>query len=212
MIWTPDREWEGQDAFLIGGGPSLSEFDFFLLKGLNTIGCNDAFRLGSEIVKICIFGDGGWWHRNKWSLDKYQGRVVTNSPTLMMFEVPGLLKMTRQKEGLGTSSALAWNFSTGAMAINLAVSLGAARIFLLGYDVSNKNSKSHWHAHNPNPIKDASFARFLNGFKKVRECLPKNAQVLNVTDGGSALRVFPTMTFEAFYDVLASRLAHHAAA
>ncbi len=204
-FWTPTREWQGQDAFLIGGGPSLAGFDFSQLEGLNIIGCNDAFKLGPAIIKICIFGDGQWWHKNKWDLEKFPGRLVTNSPTLKMFEIPRVLQMERLRDGTGTGSVLGWNFSTGAMAINLAVSLGASRIFLLGYDLTNKEGKSHWHNHNPKSIEDYSFHRFLQGFKKVRETLPNTVEVYNVTDGASRLKYFEDISFLAFQSVYLRR-------
>lgn len=197
-LWTPSREWEGQDAFLIGGGPSLASFSFSTLAGQNTIGCNDAFHLGADIIKFCIFGDANWWHKNKWALEKFPGRFVTNCPALMHFEVPRLLKMKRERDGIHNENALGWNYSTGAMAINLAISLGAARIFLLGYDLTNKAGKSHWHKHNPNLIKDHTFNRFMKGFQMVQKCLPEGVKVYNVTDGTSQLECFPCITFEAF--------------
>lgn len=205
-LWTPTREWEGQDAFLIGGGPSLAGFDFSLLEGLNVIGCNDAFHLGPSVVKICVFGDGQWWHKNKWKLEKFQGRIVTNSPTVKDFKIPNVLQMERQRDGIGTGSSLGWNFSTGAMAINLAISLGASRVFLLGYDLSNKGTKSHWHEHNSKPIENYSFSRFLQGFGKVKSCLPEGVEVFNITDGTSQLKCFEERSLSELSAVLAAGL------
>ncbi len=198
-LWTPDQEWKGQDAVIIGGGPSLKGFDFSVLAGKNVIGCNDAFNLGSEIVKFCIFGDHSWWQKNKWKLEKFQGRVVTCCPTVMPYLVPGLLKMEQRVHGLHSGSTLGWNYSTGAAAINLAVSLGAKRIYLLGYDLKRSpTDSSHWHDWNPRTrIHDSSFERFQRGFKEVRGGL-NGTQVYNVTDGSSLLETFPRIDFALF--------------
>ena len=36
--------WEGRRCFIVGGGPSLKDFDFSQLKGALTIGINRAFE------------------------------------------------------------------------------------------------------------------------------------------------------------------------
>lgn len=199
--WTPPTEWAGQDAFLIGGGPSLKGFDFNLLKGKNTIGSNDAVRLGAEIVRYGIFGDMGWWHRNKWYLEDYPGKVVSVSPSLLRMNLPYLLKMIREKEGIHVGTRLGWNYSTGATAMNLAISLGAQRIFLLGYDLMSRAGQTHWHNYNKGGVPEESYARFLRGFYIVKQSMPQDIEVFNVTNG-SRLTAFPCMSFEDFYEIL----------
>jgi len=207
-LWTPTREWEGADAFLIGGGPSLKNFDFSLLEGKNVIGCNDAYHLGPTIVSICVFGDQKWWQRNKWKLETFPNRIVTNSPSLLAYRLPtNFRKMIRLHTGFSHGGdALAWNYSTGALAINLAVILGAKRIFLLGYDLGVKGAEHHWHDHNPEPIKESVFTRFIGGFQTVKQALPKEIEVFNVTDGSSNLKIFPTMDFTKFIGMLKTKV------
>lgn len=207
-LWTPTREWEGEDAFLIGGGPSLKNFDFSLLEGKNVIGCNDAYHLGPHIVSICAFGDQKWWQRNKWDLEKFPNRVVTNSPTLMPYKLPSnFKKMIRIQNGFSHGGdSLGWNYSTGALAINLATLLGAKRVFLLGYDLGVQGAVHHWHDHNPEPIKEAVFRRFIGGFQTVKQALPKETEVINVTDGTSNLKLFPMMDFPKFIGMLQAKV------
>jgi len=201
-LWTPPKEWEGQEAYLIGGGPSLTGFDFSLLRGRNVIGCNDAFRLGPDIISYCIFGDPGWWQKNRHELEQWPGRLVTNAPTMLSWEVPRLHKMARERDGIHSGSTLGWNYSTGAAAINLAISLGAIRIYLLGYDLSNRGNVSHWHPWNSKTTQEYAFRRFLNGFLCVSRSLPPGVSVINVTDGSSRLPVFPRMSFLEFLETL----------
>lgn len=209
-LWTPPNEWSGRDSYLIGGGSSLKSFDFSLLKGLNTIGCNDAFKLGPEIVKICLFGDASWFNRQKWELEKFPNRVVTLAPDALAYRVSWLLKMVREMHGLGKGFTLGWNYSTGAAAINLALSLGSRRIFLLGYDLKrNEKGESHWHNYfRPNITPDSSFSRFLKGFHKLNEeavVAYPDMRVYNVTDGSSALPFFERMDFGEFQRRLSTR-------
>jgi hypothetical protein len=201
-LWTPEKEWEGQEAVLIGGGSSLRDFDFSTLKGKNTIGCNNAFRLGSEIIKICLFCDATYFHKVKHDLEKFQGRIVSDSPDLAAFKIPWLLKMSRVRWGLTEDQGkIGFNYSTGAEAINLAIILGATKIYLLGYDLChNEQGKSHWHDKYPKITPKDSFNRFDRGFEQIYKelCRFPQVQVWNVTDGSSKLPLFDRMTFEEF--------------
>jgi hypothetical protein len=204
-LWEVPEEWAGQEAYLIGGGPSLKGFNFQLLAGKNVIGCNDAVHLGPEIVHTLVFGDVSWWNKNKHILPKFTGRMVTNSPSVLPFRIPNLLKCKRQRDGIHKGSTLGWNYSTGALAINLAVSLGAAKIYLLGYDLARVGNASHWHNHNPKQIYDFSFRRFIDGFNTVAKNLPQGVQVFNVSNGTTRLTCFPIMSFEAFKEHLINK-------
>lgn len=198
-LWTPNsHEWQGQDAHLIGGGPSLKGFDFSRLKGRNVIGCNDAMHLGAEIVSYVIFGDSGWWQRNRFELERYRGKVVSVAPSLLEYNLPNIFKMRRERDGVHMGSTLGWNYSTGAAAINLAISLGATRIFLLGYDLGKQARTTHWHIYNQKDIVESVFERFLRGFACVRQHLPPGVEVINVTDGSSRLLCFPRISFEEY--------------
>lgn len=202
--WIPTPEWAGQDAVIVGGGSSLSKFDFTKICGRNTIGCNDAFRLGRELVKICLFGDVSWFNCNKQLLEHFPGRVVCLAPSLRHLSISWLFTMGRQRSGLHKGGDLGWNFSTGAAAVNLAISLGAVRIFLLGFDMQSdvKTTRAHWHHYNEKPVKDFSFRRFITGFAVIQQELSRfpGVKVFNVTEGAlSKLPFFPKMTFDTFY-------------
>jgi len=187
-LWNPSPDWKGHEAFVIGGGSSLKGFDFNLLKGKNTIGANDAFRLGSDVVKICLFGDTSWFHRTKFDLENFKGRIVSVAPPLR-FNVPWFYWLKRIKEGLAFGDTIAWNFSTGAAAINLAINLGATRIFLLGFDCQLNGAKSHWHSHGKCITPQRSFNRFQRGFLALARELKRQApdiRVVNVCNGNSS--------------------------
>lgn len=201
-FWTPPREWEGQQAFLIGGGPSLRQFDFARLAGKNVIGSNDAFHLGSSVVRYGCFGDAAWFYRNKLDMIKSGIPFVTCAPLCAgIRNYQGTLHcMSRQLVGIHTGNEIGWNQSTGALAINLAISLGAITVFLLGYDLTNTPAgQSHWHDHNKQLIKEYSFQRFTRGFQSVKVSLPAGVEVINVTDGSSRLQVFTRITFAEFW-------------
>jgi len=199
--WIPEKKWNGQDVFIIGGGNSLERFDWKLLKNENTIGCNDAFRHGREICKICIFGDVNWFRTFERELALYKGVVFTNSQSLQKTKLPWLWTMLRKGTGL-YEDALGWNGNTGAAAINLALLLGAKRIFLLGFDMHlSKKAMSNWHQNRLDKPNKNIYSKFLGGFKKLSVDLKKkfpSVEVINITDD-SSLNLFPKIGVNEFW-------------
>lgn len=203
LFWIVTPEWQGQPCYIIGGGASLAGFDFNLLKGRRVLGCNDAFRLGPEIVSYGVFADSAFYCRHTNALINSGVPLVTCSPTLVNMKTPPhVFKLRREMHGLHNHDTVGFNYSTGAMCVNLAVNLGATSIYLLGFDMTNVSGKSHWHTHNPKTTRDFSFKRFQQGFAKVKASLPEDIHVINVTDGSSRLEPFPRITFPQFYQHL----------
>ncbi len=199
--WIPEAQWEGQDVFIIGGGNSLKHFDWSLLENECTIGCNSAFTLGEKVCKICIFGDYKWFNKFKSELQFYKGILFTNSSQLRNTKLNWLWTMPRKGKGLGTTT-LGWNSNTGAAAINLALILGAQRIFLLGFDMHlSKEGKSNWHNKLMGKQKAVVYKKFIMAFAKVLVDLRKvfpGKEVINVTDD-SDLDIFPKVGCDEFW-------------
>jgi hypothetical protein len=193
------NEWESKDAFIIGGGASLKTFNFDWLLNRNVIGVNDAFRLGKPCARA-IFGDDGFWKANKWELEEYSkqgGMVYSLAPATARLNLPWIHQLTRGGVGLSSDPAvIGWNHNTGAGALNLALFLGAWRVFLLGFDMTSIQGVTHWHNHRLGPTHQSSFDRFLAGFILIAASLKKfpGREVLNVTDGVSKLEGFPKIT------------------
>lgn len=210
------RDWEGQDVIVVGGGSSLTNFDFTTLIGRNVIGVNEAFRLGVSTVPRLIFGDIEWWNRNKWALEDYVkksgGVLYSISPGTERLNMPYLQQLTRLSLGCSFQpDKLAWNYSTGAAAVNLAFLLGAKRIFLLGFDMTAPNGESHWHRYRKKVTGEESFARFMKGFEQLAIHLKKvpGLKVYNVGDGTSRLSEFEKITFDEFFKITEPEYADH---
>lgn len=188
----PIKEYEGKEVFIIGGGTSLRNFNWELLAGRNVIGCNNAFRLGSVICPVCVFGDLKWFERFKWELVKYEGRLVTNCPALLNTTVDWISTMPRHKHGLSTS-ALGWNWNTGASAINLALIMGATKVYLLGFDGKlSEENKPNWHKYVIDTPSAEVYARMEKGFHAVAHDLPL------VFPGTEIINLNPDSLFTSF--------------
>jgi len=204
MKWKPVKWWRNQDVFIIGGGSSLRGFPWQRLHHRLTIGCNDAYKLGLDVCKICVFGDLRWYKAHKAFLENWGNPVFTNQPALINNSPPWLYVMGRKENGLAYD-ALGWGGNTGCVALNLALILGARRVFLLGFDLAvGENNKTNWHDDNlAKPLPDNEvFDRFIRGFAQMKEDLPKmfpEAQVINL-NLDSRLNVFEKMDWREVLD------------
>jgi len=203
-IWQVEKIWENKECFIIGGGASLKGFKWDLLAPELTIGCNNAYQLGADICKVCIFGDVRWFERNNKELESYKGMVFTNVSSLLNSKIPYLNTMKRKANGFYTDS-LGWNSNTGFSAINLALLFGAKVIYLLGFDMKlSKDGKHNWH----DKRLDKSGAEVYRRFLKSGGCVTKDwkgkfpdQQVINVVKPSSSdLAIFPTMNFDEFWN------------
>lgn len=202
-IWRPTTNWKNQDVFIIGGGDSLRNFDWTLLKEERTIGCNDAYKLGVKTCKICMFGDVTWFKENESALTEYAktGAVFTNANRLYHTRLSWLWTLQRKSTGL-SKTKLAWNGNTGAAAVNLALILGAKRVFLLGFDMHlAKDGKANWHSQSNKKADKDVYAKFLEGFMKLSIALKNdvfNCEIINVTDN-SDLDLFLKISCQKFW-------------
>ncbi len=185
--WCPEPIWEGQDAYIIGGGPSLRSFDWECLRGRNTIGCNSAYLLGPDICKVIFFCDRSFFSRYWRQLQAFKGLVVTNCQPLANLRLPWLKVMRRQTRGLSKGDTIALSFSAGTGAANLALSMGARRVFLLGMDCqAGEGERPNWHDQPEKPvIRKAIYDRFAWGWEFVARALPNvfpGREIIQVSD------------------------------
>lgn len=194
--------WKDQDVFVLGGGPSLENVDLDPLQDYRVIGCNDAYRYGNSIVDLLFFGDIKWWdyHKSQIGLD-FDGLIATNVPEgeyQKVVEVDGVLTLPRTTQGFHRHS-IGWNGNTGAAAINLALVMGARRIYLLGFDMQlDEKGRSNWHR-NPldNPTEE-TYERYMHAISVHLHQIPEKwpgVEIVNLNPQ-SLLECFPKSTME----------------
>lgn len=200
MKFEINQIWNNESCFIIGGGPSLKKFDFSLLKGKHVIGCNDAYSLGEDICEVCHFSDIPWWNLHKDKLASFKNLIITSHPALTH---EPLLKVTKRyidglhEDGLGMSG------STGCSAINLAILLGAVRIFLMGFDMKLINNTTNWHVNTLQKPDKKLFPVFIEGFNALnKDRLAKfpHVKIYNLTED-SDLNLFPKISINTFFGV-----------
>jgi hypothetical protein len=194
--------WEGEDVFVIGGGPSLTNVDLDkFLSDKNVVGVNDAYLY--ECTDICFFGDTLWHKYHKDAIQEYDKPVYSTSgvhDTNVLYLEPLSQGLTK------TPTKVGWNHCSGWAGMNLALNLGAKRVFLLGFDMSfGKEGEPNWHD-NIRKVNLNSYSVFL----KKQEIIIKDfnriftdREIYNVEIGDteSAIQIFPKIKFAELFQV-----------
>jgi len=175
----PDRSWKGKACFIVGGGPSLEDFDWSLLQGRRVIGVNRVyekfdptiiFSMDTRFLRWIINGNYGPEVAEKFVASKaYKIWLCTYNCTLPkeIFILHVWKNYSRgfrafpatMREGIGHGN------NSGYGALNLAACLGASPIYLLGFDMKYADKKTHWHEGHPVPHRANTVQRFMQYFK-----------------------------------------------
>ena len=198
--WPIPELWPGSTVYIIGGGPSLAGMDFTPLFSKRCIGVNQAYKLGPWI-DILYFGDCNWYRNALPDIRSFAGLKITSCGSCPKNGWKHVHRVKRSKmKGIESKdrSAIAWNYNSGASAINIAYWLGAKRVILLGFDMQcDGNSKKNWHddykGETPN---EDLFQKHLSGFPFIaKQAKRLGLEILNATPG-SAIKQFPFVKLE----------------
>jgi len=231
MTYIP-KIWHGEDVWIIGGGSSIikvfdipndvvmavrnyqkpmSVFSRYMsfLKNKNVIGVNIAFKLG-DWVDIAFFGDRTFGLKYRKELEEFPNYVMTCSATVAKDD--NFIYIDKDRNHVTGISPypgkICWNNSSGAAAIDLAIHLGAKRIFLLGFDMNlDQQNHQHWHnayrrEHDEQVAKRAlPFTIHIKPFQKIAdEAKLNDVSVYNVNPY-SNINVFEKIDFRGMYEL-----------
>ena len=195
-----DGAWKGHRAFVVGGGASLREFDWDLLKGELVIGVNRAFEvfppsiLFSMDLRLWSFyerGDLGEVATERFRA--YQGtRVWSVTPNFILPEEAYYVQRPKGalRYELGSVRELETANNSGYGAIQLALALGAGPVYLLGFDMKGdgKGGQAWWHSGYPAGQNETVYKGMIEHFGKLTK-KNKGLPVVNLNPD-SALRCF----------------------
>lgn len=202
---TVPKLWPGETFICIGSGPSLTAADVDLCRGrARVIAVNDAYRLApwADVLYAC---DEKWWrwqHRMRADQIRTFGGLKFGMQGTPDKWVKGVQRLKATGEsGLELSpGGLRHGRNSGYAAINLAVHLGAARIVLLGYDMSiGERKQTHFfgaHADNSKPLFNLCLPNFPKLVKPLRAL---GIDVINCSRQ-SAINCFPKASLEQAID------------
>ncbi len=174
------------DIYIVGGGTSLKGFDFQKLKDKDTIVVNmSAFDVSNPTY--CITADSNIFRKVQEGFFKDIDTtwvLVTNPDHCSMKQKNGIFKHIHSGyvynlfsinmiiknagvEGIGfTFKDFRTGYNSGFCAFQLAVLLGYKKIHLLGFDLCENNSKTHYHNKykNRKTIREKDFEKFYANF------------------------------------------------
>jgi len=183
--------WEGQDVVIIGGGPSLKDFDFASLANFDgkVIAVNRAYEFYPQ-ADILFSMDKqffDWAFRGEFGADakeKYislKGYLVgTTSKNPLDKRIINIGRGT-QRLSRTISNGLYTGGNSGFAALHLATILGAKRIYLIGYDCTKTTTGNtqHFHSGYATSQGDDVYGRFVKSFNDMSSQIKEQCEVIN---------------------------------
>jgi hypothetical protein len=221
--WKVPREWEGETAFIIAGGPSLQGFDAEILRGrgriiaVNTAGLvRPPGETGTTPhcpwADVLYWADKNFFEVNHARLGEHRGRykIARHLPELpnrkdlarALAREHDIKVLPRANPYAQLSAKLGelGGWCGGGNAINLAYLFGARRIVLLGFDMHFGSDRKHWHRLAPWPQAPEMEKRYRSHHMPAIAAMAwplqqAGVEVVNCTPG-SALSCFPIRPIE----------------
>lgn len=201
---TVTEDWTGRTVYVVGGGPSLSGFDFSTIRGYPSVGANDAGMLADTDVLITI--DKNYFRHR---CEDMQRRALSGkrvyaglSPAPVNQHFPQEITYLKHDRGEGVSEGRGkvHGLNSGYAAMNLAFLAGATEIRLLGFDFNFKAGGSHFYGDYPwhRQSNDRQIRKWAVQFERAAAQMQQHGvQVLNfVGPQGSSVESFPTVPLE----------------
>jgi len=211
------REWKGKRCFIIGGGPSLENFNFDLISTELTIGVNKSFIKFPttlnysmdprfyDMVTYASKQDSKYGDLHKRWLEYKGVKVFLKASRKFTLDssVYYVNALDKKAVSFDLSKGIYSGSNSGFGALMLACCLGCKKIGLLGFDmkVDEKRNKTHFHeGYLHQDIKNMqrkldSFAKCFNefapSFKKI------GIDIFNLCED-SKLSCFPKITIDEF--------------
>jgi uncharacterized Rossmann fold enzyme len=134
----------GETIYIVGGGPSLKDFDFEKLRNKIVIAVNKAF-LYLPFAQVLYWSDSSFYDSFKKEIHLFKGIKATKNPSPKTDDIINLVETGR--DGLELEpNAIRTGGNSGYAAINVAYHLGAKKIILMGFDAKNgPGGNTHWH-------------------------------------------------------------------
>jgi len=191
-----DGSWAEQPCFIIGGGPSLTGFDFNRLQGKGkVIAVNRALEY-APWADVIFFMDWKLYKRyhdnsaNKALWDRCTGeKVFLNLMGRRVEDVRSIRSRGRTGISRSLAQGLYHGSNSGFGALGLAITLKANPIYLLGYDMRQKAGKTHFHSGYGTRSHGGVCQVFLKPFNSLEDKFKAYPHIVNLCPA-SALRIF----------------------
>lgn len=196
-FWPIEPLYRGQTIFCLASGPSLTAEICAKVRGRRRIVVNTSCMLAPD-ADVLFFTDSGWYEPRREIVKNWPGHVMSMSRTAKR-ELPDKVKRI---QGCGDpmfppifrpgAAFIQQGRSSGHTAVSLAISLGASKVVLLGYDMRVVGDREHHHTEYTGPRDLQQYARdFVPAFNGWYDAARKvGVEIVNATPG-SAVTEFP---------------------
>lgn len=167
--YDPDPE----ACYIVGGGPSLTNFDWAQLNNKFVIAINRAYEV-LPMADIVYFTDDAWYKEHENRLLQHEGILIKGSLVQRKTVDDRVVQYKlKQEKGLQTAPlTLSHGCNSTYAAINLAgVHLGFKTIYLLGVDLQHAQGQSHWHDGHKRIDPESIYEKMLKNFREVAPML-----------------------------------------
>ncbi len=200
---TVERRWPGETFVLLGCGPSLTAEDVEYCRGRARVVCiNTAYQL-APWADVLFASDWKWWKWHRDATATFAGlKYTVRDPSKRRWYPDALHLRAMMGSDFQTDPSCLGTparglSSSGYLAINLAVHLGAVRILLLGYDLCrDTQGRSHFFGEHPDGIKPP-LSGFVTAFNALVAPLRKVGVTVVNCSRHTVLQTFPRMSLEA---------------
>lgn len=206
--WSVPRDWVGQTAFIIAGGPSVAAQNLELLRDRKVLVTNSSYER-VPWAEYLVFADSHWWGVHQHRLGEFKGSIITALRTAAPHGDPRVLSLRNSapfssRRQAGARFLLSedprtvprcWTVLTAA--INVAVHLGANPIVLIGADGKfGPNGERNHHSPHPWAHRNGCWNDHAKDLRALVS--PLKARGINVfnTSPGSAWDMWPIVRLE----------------
>ena len=196
-FWPVPHEWQGEPAFIVGGGPSVLGVDLEALRGRRVIVINSSIFV-VPWADFLYFGDWRWYNEpeNQAAVASFAGRVVTVSRMVSDKKVL-ICRKTNPPAFARERDSLMQKWTSLTAATNLAAHLvgPGGTIVWLGVDGKAAADGRAWH-HKPHrwPPKAARYDRHRADLATMVEPLRKMGVTLwNASPGSAYADLWPVI-------------------
>lgn len=180
-------DWANEKCFIIGGGPSLRNFDFERLRGKGRlIAVNKSF-FDVPFADCMLFMDKDfpvWAEKRKLAkgeIGRKYAETYKNFEGIKLFvdmanspvnNVYFIHRINSAKYSNNLKNGIYAGNNSGVAALSFAAAMGCNPIYLLGMDGGHSGKRSHYHSGYPERIQHESTAKsFINHFERLGQQL-----------------------------------------
>lgn len=195
-FYSIPKEWDGATAFIIAGGPSVTQEMIDKLRGRKVLAINSSWE-SAPWADYLFFGDMRWYLQNKKIETEFPGKILSVDQIPQPSRALRLRRVTTP--GLCASpDSVMINRTSLTAAINILVHLGVKKIPMIGADgKTSSDGRTHHHQPHKWPQRSNCWDQQRSDLEGIVASVKAAGVEAFNCNPDSAFRMFPFIDFEA---------------